>query len=252
MNDQSAVTASTFMTLLNQLNVTVEEFSYIQNNYKLGAHELLEKEMKENFIIGNINRITQCQKEAKELYKNTGMEKYNHIYLVSILLINRLKKETYNLYSINVLKDYLLNLNVYTYYDLRLFTSIFFAFSKELNEAVITKILKNASTYSQLNHYGSDVAKILCNMIIFELESGDFKSAKKYLKILETVTIESEHILERILKNFFKGVNEVFDDKFSSGRKRMEENIHFLKVIKNNYYYVLEDVMNFILKKYSD
>ncbi|MBO0467832.1 helix-turn-helix domain-containing protein [Enterococcus plantarum] len=241
INNQSEISAVTFFKLLEQLNVSIEEFMYIGNSFKEDEFKRLFKNVKRAFLEKNIEKLEELKLYSLNLHKKSLIEKYKHIYLVIDLLINRLNLN--NDYSKqNEIQYYLLNLNFFTHYDLVLYINTYFSFSRETNELMITNIFNSANKYKNLKQYESELVKILINMIIIEIEEKDILKVHKYTQILVNLNISDELLLEQVLQNFFIGLSLIITEDCPNGILITKRNIDFLKQLNNSYWRVLENI----------
>lgn len=241
INNQSEISAVTFFKLLEQLNVSIEEFMYIGNSFKEDEFKRLFKNVKRAFLEKNIEKLEELKLYSLNLHKKSLIEKYKHIYLVIDLLINRLNLN--NDYSKqHEIQYYLLNLNFFTHYDLVLYINTYFSFSRETNELMITNIFNSANKYKNLKQYESELVKILINMIIIEIEEKDILKVHKYTQILVNLNISDELLLEQVLQNFFIGLSLIITEDCPNGILITKRNIDFLKQLNNSYWRVLENI----------
>lgn len=241
-NGQSDMTVTCFFKILEQLNVSLDEFLFIQNNFKIERFKALFTDVRQSFIEQDVEKLLSLKEKSTLIYKKTNLERYQHIALVVKLLINRLKKEEYDSFAKEYLQEYLVNLNMFTHYDLVLYTNTFFAYSKELNEAISIRILENAKKYEQLKSFESDTVKVLSNMIFYEIEMNDFKKVKEYLGYMKQVELSEHLIIEKILKKFFMGIDCILTENVKQGKKQMKESITLLKLLEDNHSFFLEKI----------
>lgn len=250
-NGQSDMTVTCFFKILEQLNVSLEEFLFIKNNFKIERFKTLFTDVRESFIEQDVDKLLVLKEKSTLIYKETNLERYQHIALVIKLLINRLKKEEYDSFAKEYLQDYLVNLNMFTHYDLVLYTNTFFAFSKELNEAISTRILDNAKKYEQLKSFESDTVKVLSNMIFYEIELNDFKKVKEYLGYMKQVELSEHLIIEKILQKFFMGIDCLLTENIKQGKEQMKESIALLKLLEDSHYFFLEKIEEHLVSYFN-
>lgn len=250
-NGQSDMTVTCFFKILEQLNVSLEEFLFIKNNFKIERFKALFTDVRESFIEQDVDKLLVLKEKSTLIYKETNLERYQHIALVIKLLINRLKKEEYDSFAKEYLQDYLVNLNMFTHYDLVLYTNTFFAFSKELNEAISTRILDNAKKYEQLKSFESDTVKVLSNMIFYEIELNDLKKVKEYLGYMKQVELSEHLIIEKILQKFFMGIDCLLTENIKQGKEQMKESLVLLKLLEDSHYFFLEKIEEHLVSYFN-
>lgn len=248
---QSDMTVTSFFKILEHLNISLEEFLFIKNNFKLETFKVLFTDIHQSFIEQDIEKLLHLKEKSTLLYKETNLERYQHIALVVQLLIDRLKQAEYDSFAKGYLQDYLMNLNMFTHYDLVLYSNTFFAFSKELNEAISSRILNNVKKYEQLKSFESVTMKVLSNMIFYEIELNDFKKVKEYLGYMKQVELSEHLILEKILKKFFMGIECVLTKNIKQGKKQMKESMTLLKSLEDNHYFFLEKIEEHLVNYFN-
>ncbi|MBO0474099.1 hypothetical protein IGL98_000014 [Enterococcus sp. DIV0840] len=241
INNQSEISAVTFFKLLEQLNVSIEEFMFIGNSFKEDEFKRLFKNVKKAFLEKDTEKLENLKLYSLNLYKKSLIEKYKHIYLIIDLLVNRLNLNN-DYRKQNEIQYYLLNLNFFTHYDLVLYINTYFSFSREINELMINNIFNSANKYKNLKQYESELVKILVNMIIIEIEEKDILKVHKYAQILVNLNISDELLLEQVLQNFFIGLSLIITEDCQNGILITKKNIDFLKQLNNSYWRILENI----------
>lgn len=170
-------------TLLNILNVSIEEFSK-------RAEEL------ENTISEEMNGIARAFKNKdinslkylSERYKGTSedLPRNRHLHIVCKALLSRLNKESVSSQELEEIETYFVKVEHWHFYELSLFTDTMFLFSPHQINIILERASSRIYNYIDLGYYFDYFAIMLSNAITLFLETDNREYAQKYLKKLET------------------------------------------------------------------
>ncbi|MBC2675363.1 helix-turn-helix domain-containing protein [Listeria booriae] len=119
-----------FFSLLDRLNVTFEEFLFIQNDKKVHFKQRIRSQIAEAANLNDIKKLEDLAVAARDLHEQTKNITYYHYMLISKALV------TYNIDHtvsddmvkfVTPIKEYLLGMDNWYLYELRLFSNIIFA-----------------------------------------------------------------------------------------------------------------------------
>ncbi|MBC2174573.1 helix-turn-helix domain-containing protein [Listeria booriae] len=178
--------------LLDRLNVTFEEFLFVQNDLQPHDKQQFRVEISDSANLHNLEQLEHLSKEADQLYESTSNIIYYHY---SLLCKAVFEYGTDNLISeamvqyVAPIKKYLLDMDNWYLYELKLFSSILFAL--EVEEAVFfsRKAFKRLHAFRCFMEYQHTEQHLYLNLSTLCLEHGDFKAAKDFAKTaIDTAT----------------------------------------------------------------
>lgn len=205
VNGETDTSANNFLYFLEQLHVTLNEFMFIQNDYSLSDAETYLIKLNSIVLEGNSEGILAIQKECKLLSENEK-DKYYHISLLCDIYISRLENKPFKEKVITEIKDYLMNVDTWTHYELGLFNNSMFIFEIEIIEILLNRVLNSIERYKVVRNYTNESFIMLTNILNIYLSSGEIVRATKLFKILANQDLSEDFVKERLLFQFWKGI----------------------------------------------
>lgn len=173
-------TVTKFLQILENLNITLEEFESIHTNIS-SKNLYYTNGYIDAYNTRNEIRLHSLIVEAQAEYLKTGNERYNHYYALMSLLLSELNSQTVNSNHIYIIQNYLMNSNSWGYYEVTLFTNTLSFYSNELIDLVYEKARNILISTPYKNRYRDEFAILLCNIIEFKLLNKNIESAQFYL-----------------------------------------------------------------------
>lgn len=212
INNQVDTSITTFIFLLSQLNISFEEFFFIKNNYNLNRNNIVISKLKVYFEEKNIDSLNKI-KTFYEQSDDLSICDYHlyHLILIYIAKLNK-KKATQ---SEQLIKDYLINVDTWTHYELILFNNSMFIFNIELVELLSNKAITNLQRYSALRSYGNESFRMCLNVIICFIDNNEIGKAIHAINNLLTFNLKNDELYEKISLEYFKGIQKILLDDYS-------------------------------------
>lgn len=242
-NGETDTSANNFLYFLEQLHVTLNEFMFIQNDYSLSKVEIYLLNLNSSLLNGNAIEIEKIQKEC-ELLSENKKDKYWHIALLCDIYVSRLCNEPFKKEVVIQIKDYLMNVDTWTHYEISLFNNSMFIFDIEVIELLLNRVLSNLERYRMIRNYTNESFLMLLNVLNIYLSSGEITRATKLFNILSSQELSEDYVKERLTLQFWKGIMLLIVQKNSDGHeivKRVLDTCDFLgsqsyKTALNNLY----------------
>lgn len=211
VNNEVDISSTKLFYLLNHLNVNVDEFLFICNNFQLEKEftdmEKIKIYFEKNNIVGLQNLLTS--------YSSQINVKEKIIYALISSLLGRLTN-TSSCTEEKILRDYLINIETWTHYETVLFNNAMFIFDSEFIELIFRKINLNLEKYSKLRYYGNESIRMFINMIILYIDRQDIRRAKEALQIAKNFKINDDCMYEKSCIVFFNEVLNLLNGEISS------------------------------------
>lgn len=169
--------------LLNRLNVTFEEFLFVQNDLQPNDKQQFRVDVYESASLNNSDQLKQLSIEADRLHKENGDIYYYHYSLICKAVIEYNKETAINqemIAFVSPIKKYLLSMDNWYIYELKLFSNIIF--SLDVEEAVFfsRKAFKRLHNFRCFMEYQHTEQHLYLNLSTLCLEHEDFKTAKYF------------------------------------------------------------------------
>lgn len=204
-NGTSDLTISKFLYSLNELNISLEEFMYAVNNYKMSPlNELLLKI--------NEYSTTRNDKALKKLLNTqqniTDKNKKLSNILIQICLYDLSGENLYTEEDIRYLSDYLLSIDDWGMYELLLFSNSMKAMNHQTRMILLKEMNRRTDLYINIPKYRRIIASMNVNAYIYYIELEEWVDAHYFEKQLELAYFQEAEIYERLVfkyaKNFYK------------------------------------------------
>ena len=250
INDESEVSFSKFLFMLDQINITLEEFVFIAFKQTDPLKEGMLN-IKRSFESGDISNLKILSENFKHEYAQTNQVKFEHLSIISNCLIIKFQTNAVgsNNSELKLLTKYLLNVENWGHYELVLFNNTFFLYDINTILILFKKAKKTSEHYKDLFHHTQELFKLYSNIILYFLEKQKVSSAIEIIDNLIDLKISEEQLYEKFILKFWVLVK----DYLTTNREAATENINllfsFLIFIEcKNLQKLLQNIFDFIQK----
>jgi len=209
----SNISAINLLDLLENSNITFSEFIHIYNDFHSEEQVDIFIIIKESIYANNISRL-MC------LYSKIN----NRVDKITLLLldcsIKYIKNENIHDSETNYIKNYLLNIPTWGYFEINIFTIATNFLPPSDSVLISIQVIKNFDNYSQHNQYNQDIIMMLSNLSKVCLLNDLLKEGYYYLSVAKKINTHMYIYGDLILK-FLEGVHEIKVSKISSGKKKI-------------------------------
>lgn len=215
--NETDIHSDQFMVLLDRLNITMKEFEFIRNGYQLPKIETLTQEMAVAVGQANITALNKLGIQSKQLYQETNLIQYHHLAITINLYINRIQStvvqkslvlSTESQSGIKEITHYLLNLDLWSAYDIVLCNNVFFDISANNRNILIHSASKSFHQYRQFTSETSQFFTFLVNQLFLDIELGQFKHIPTIFKRMTEIKLLPGWTTEPLLLRFCQGFND--------------------------------------------
>lgn len=215
------ITLSKFYLLLNKLNVTLEEYSYISNDYQPQSLDKLIDKVRVAYEHKNIKYLEALMEQEGNKWKEKKnlFNKLNAI-MIQVVLKDLNKDYEVKMDDISYLTEYLFKVEEWGLYEITLFGNsmgilnfeTIITFSKEM----ITKI----SIYKGINSTLKAAVQVLINTIILCFEYERINEVLRLMKYLDEIIKTQDFYYERVKILFLKGIYYIKKGNIEEGKRR--------------------------------
>ncbi|MCL1950542.1 MAG: hypothetical protein FWF59_12490 [Turicibacter sp.] len=209
------------LVLLNERNISTEEFFYLMDNEHISIREILSLDLSWNIARRNLDGLKKIKKKALNLYETQGTVFFLHTAAMAqanITLLNTNNDYEAARKEITSVKEYLLTSNSFFFYDLILLSQCLFLF--EIKDA-LSLVKKGVTTldehYDFYKHKLVGTALIL-NLAIYALDFPEYlRYSLEYSKKAEQSSIDQNSLAGSVLSQIiyqvacFKIGNGLYD-----------------------------------------
>ncbi|HHK1572381.1 TPA: XRE/MutR family transcriptional regulator [Streptococcus pyogenes] len=226
------ISSKKLLYILDNLNVNVDEFLFISNNFKQ-YKEFIDMDTAKHYFecrnIEGLNHILDSYKDSK------STKEKNLFALVKVLLATLTEEDC--LTERTYLSNYLINIETWSHYETVLFNNCMFIFESWSHyetvlfnncmfifescfiEMVFSKVILNLDKYNTLRYYGNESIRMFVNMLILFIQRQEYDKASEILAKIEDYQLNDDCLYERCCVSFFDGIIGLINGKEGAEQK---------------------------------
>ncbi|UDE94485.1 helix-turn-helix domain-containing protein [Carnobacterium viridans] len=204
-NGLSDTTTEKLFQILTNLNISLDEFYFIYNDYKVENDSDFFNNYSQAFYLNNLARLNELKVITEQKYRLTNQVKQLHYSVLCDLTASYISNLPINMENLKVLNTYLLECEEWTYYELVLFTNSLDFFPEELILLLYKRTKKKLEDFSQLKKYNNEVFSLLSNILVVFITKNDTeKCIYFYNELKKSVSETNNKMYEKTMLTFFK------------------------------------------------
>lgn len=236
VNGETQPSVNSFLTLLQNLHVSFEEFLYISRGYKPDYFNEIAMQIRDATITRNIPLMQEIHATISTYaQQNPNNQTYLHLKCVTTLILNSLQNEPLDQESKKILLNYLLKCDVWTHYEHTLFNSVIFIFEPSAVNAMEKRIIRNLDSYELMHIYGNESFRSLCVILAFDISHQDLMAAIKVVSKLANFSLHADMLFEKTLYKLFSGIVFLLSGQ-SIGLQNIKEAIQIMQLTDSKDY----------------
>lgn len=215
------ISSKKLLYILDNLNVNVDEFLFISNNFKQ-YKEFIDMDTAKHYFecrnIEGLNHILDSYNHILDSYKDSKSTKEKNLFaLVKVLLATLTEEDC--LTERTYLSNYLINIETWSHYETVLFNNCMFIFESCFIEMVFSKVILNLDKYNTLRYYGNESIRMFVNMLILFIQRQEYDKASEILAKIEDYQLNDDCLYERCCVSFFDGIIGLINGKEGAEQK---------------------------------
>lgn len=219
-NGISDTTTEKFFKILKNLNVTLEEFYYIYNDFILDADKAFLSNYAQAFYSSDKEALKKLYNKIKDEYKQTRYVKYLHYSLLTELTIQNIENRKYNNKSLETLKKYLMNCDDWTYYEIMLFTNLLDFFPLSTINILYKRAKKKLIYFKKIKIYRNDLFSMITNILVLYIKENNITLCRFYYSELsENLSNTNNLMYEKTMLLFFKEAINIMENELYNPNK---------------------------------
>ncbi|MBJ8326139.1 helix-turn-helix domain-containing protein [Streptococcus pacificus] len=245
---ESEITLSRFLLLLDNLDVSIEEFYGILSKGHATKTEKLIEKVSKSFQENNLLALKKYYKEEIGAYNETG----NKTYLYNAIMIESfmvsLTGETITEEKVSHITDYLFGIEQWGKRELIIFGNSMTAISTEALNILIKEIVYKTVLFGNDESNKRIRIGLVINAISVYLDREQLELAKLYLDIISDMSIPETFLYERFEYRFLLGLYWIKSGKIAIGKKKVESALGSIRALGvENLLIAREDIYENIL-----
>ena len=201
----SDTTAEKFLQILENLNLSLEEFHFLYDGNKANTDAMMISAYSEAYYAKDIPRLAALEEASRNHFDETSQIKYLHHASIIHLLRCNLSELPFPHKELAVIKDYLFDCETWHYYELVLFTNALDFFPEDAVDAVYARAKEKMTEFNQMKRYKNELFSLISNILVLQLEKNNLEKSLFYYDDLEkTVSVSDNRMYEHVMLLFFK------------------------------------------------
>lgn len=229
---ESEISLSRFLLLLNNLNVTIDEFHHLyQYEYPNEIEDLMTK-VSINFSKRDISGFKEILTEENEKYQSTGKKRYLYNSIMLKTFIADLTNTPMDKEDITTLTDFLFGTEYWGKYELLLLGNSMPSINIESLNLLLKELLKDSEkvTLTESNYILK--IELILNAVDDAFKRKRVDYAIEYLTYLETIMVPSVKLVyEKILLDFYLTMVRLIKDKDERAKKEVVDIFQGLRTL---------------------
>lgn len=220
---ESDISLSHITRLLEKLSLTFEEFFYLHEDVGLDQLEYFFDKVEEAYVNRDLVQLAKLREIALEKWKIHGLETfhYNVIMIDVYNSIIRGEKIDFCEDSLNLLYAYLFNVEIWGYYELKLYNSTMFLMPLEMVITLSKNAFEKSTCFGKLKKIHKTIIAILINTLTYMMGGAVpyTEQYKVFLGYLESLDIPED---ELYIRNSLLQVKGIYEIKIGNREKGIE------------------------------
>lgn len=229
---ESEISLSRFLLLLNNLNVTIDEFHHLyQYEYPNEIEDLMTK-VSINFSKRDISGFKEILTEENEKYQSTGKKRYLYNSIMLKTFITNLTNAPMDKEDITTLTDFLFGTEYWGKYELLLLGNSMPSINIDSLNLLLKELLKDSEkvTLTESNYILK--IELILNAVDDAFKRKRVDYAIEYLTYLETIMVPSVKLVyEKILLDFYLTMVRLIKDKDERAKKEVMDIFQGLRTL---------------------
>jgi Rgg/GadR/MutR family transcriptional activator len=208
-----------FLAILNKLNVSFDEFTFINNNYQESEDKQFWTYISNLYHSGNIDELNQIKEKIQA--DSTNKEKIFFVVIIS-RFISRLDKELKETDTDDMVIERLMEIENWTSHEVKIFITLMDIFPIKPILILVNHLLKKKNIYTPSKGYNSPYNKMLINAILLCLDANYLEEAESYLYEMKN-SLELRDFYCRSFYMYLEGIFLFLKGEREEGAQKVNE-----------------------------
>lgn len=227
--DQSHISADLLFAIIDNLNVDLDEFRFIENGYQEPLSKQLLSRCVRYYTEIDIKKLRELKNEVDQLHEKEPRGFLERLSIILYCLIEGLLHEEgktkYDANIVQPVKDYLFAVETWGWYEITLFRTCAMIFDIDTVLLLANQALKNLRHYSGFDAFESDVLLTIGNIVISCLRYDYIDEADYYLHLAKRQQKNPTLLFERNALYFLEGISDIKKGNTVSGIEKSQRSI---------------------------
>lgn len=206
--DISIPNMDVLIRLLARMRVMQDEFLFAINQQESRDQLEFETALAEATIKDDAGRIKRLMESEDQKYQLTNDIRHRHFFLTAATEYAVVKHMPYNAAYATELKQYLLNIDEWTRYEVVLYNNNIMAFDAETVNLLTKTAIDKAQEFISMGDYRRALIAVIVNTTHRLIDVGEYSKATRLIGIGKNMINDSNLALERTELNFFAALTD--------------------------------------------
>ncbi|QBO36501.1 Rgg/GadR/MutR family transcriptional regulator [Periweissella cryptocerci] len=230
--EQAIPNTEILFQLLSRLRVNWDEFDYRLKNELAEPYVIFQTELVEATLANDASRFKAMMLNEQSKFAETNDIVHRHRYLTTYLYYQDAIGETVDAEMINELKTYLLNIDDWGRYELRLFNNNLKWFDLEIAELLSKIALDRSQNVWKIKENQNVLVNILLNMAELFLKNRQILSLNTTLSRLSMLMVDGDVSIAKVKFDFLSGMLKIAQNNIEAGKTQAMAAISVLRYFR--------------------
>lgn len=235
---ESDITLTRFLMLLNNLNVSIEEFYKLSTNETPSENEQLIGKVSQAYYNNNLLALKKYQDDEFVKYVETKSKKYLYNSIMIESFMCSINNTEISVESTKVLSDYLFGIEYWGKYELMIFGNAMGALPVKILTLLIDELTTKTRLFGTVDENYLAKVSILINGVYACIDADELASARKYLDHLSDMKIPDKLLYEKFEMKFATGLYNIKVGKAEIGKKQIENLLTVLIIMESDQLFI--------------
>ncbi|EAH3957205.1 TPA: helix-turn-helix domain-containing protein [Listeria monocytogenes] len=220
--------------ILNRLNVSFDEFLYIQNNFKSTPFQDLENRYYSIYTSIEIEVLINLRKDIEayiEYHPTNPLLTDLNKCLNAIIAIEQEDNFFKATAIVTPIWDRISKQNDWYWEDIQIMSHIFFMFEQETALNICKELFTKLNNYRNFQNADRLEISALLNISTMLLDKGQLQESEKYLNKCIILAEEKKYFIQWAYALGTKGILKTLSSNNKEGQKLMKQSIHILQTL---------------------
>lgn len=235
---ESDISLSHITRLLEKLSLTFEEFFYLHEDVGFDRLDYFFDKVEEAYVNRDLDLLTELKEIALEKWEIHGLETFRHnLIMIDVYdSIIRSEKIDFREDSLSFLYTYLFDVEIWGYYELKLYNSTMFLMPPEMVITLSKNAFEKSFRFRKLKKIHKTIIAILINTLTYMMGGAVpyTEQYKVFLGYLESLDIPEDELYIRNSLLQVKGIYEIKIGNRENGVEMVQKAISIFTDLGSN------------------
>ncbi|EAD8349013.1 helix-turn-helix domain-containing protein [Listeria monocytogenes] len=233
-NDKIRTNYEILKEILNRLNVSFNEFLYIQNNFKSTPIQELENRYNAIYTSIELEVLINLKKDMEaylEFHPSNPQLTDLVNCLSAIIAIEQEDNFAKATEIVTPIWNRISKQNDWYWEDIQIMSHIFYMFEQETALNICKELFNKLNNYRKFHNADRLEISTLLNIATMLLDKGNLEEAERYINKCISLAEEKKYFIQWAYALGTKGILKTLSTKTQEGQQLMDQSIHILETI---------------------